>query len=245
MIKHKEYVVWYKSGAGGFFVAWLLQTAINPSLLPCALDVFPLSLTKDHKVWKQSESVPPDAAVLCNMFHPNTYYKIDFEKDTRCVIESVLNGNSDSIDTLLHCRIKFYLMNYVYLSGHITSQNLAEVAQHPEKFQLNDMEHVKSMTDILFDVSKNIFVSAPERYLELASQTKNCRYYPTPVHDIVANYPVKIFQMETTWQGTWESEVSKILGRPLLPTAKTACAELVNRYLEVMPPLLKEFCGVN
>ena len=245
MIKPKEYVVWYKSGAGGFFVAWLLQTAVNPSLLPCALDVFPLALIKDHKVWKQYESVPPDVAVLCNMFHPDTYYRIDFEKDTRLVIESVLNGDSNSMDTLLHCRIKFYLMNYVYLSGHITSQNLSEVAQHPERFRLNDMEHVKRMSEILFDVSKNVFVSAPERYLELAAQTKKCRYYPTPVHDIIAEYPVKIFQMETTWQGTWESEVAKILEQPLSPVAKTACAELVARYLEVMPPLLKEFCNVN
>ena len=241
----KKYVVWYKSGAGGFFVGWLLQTAINPGLLKNALAVFPSSLKEDYRDWKRYERTPPDVALLCNMFHLNTYYKFDWGKDTRQVLESVLSGDATDIDTLLHCRIKFYLMNYVYLSGHGTSTRIAEVTQNPERYQLNDMEHVKRVTDILFDISKNVFVRAPDRYTELASITKSCRYYHSPINDIIAEYPVKIFQLETVWQGGWESELSRILGKPLALNAVAACKQLVDRYLEVMPAPLKEFCNVN
>jgi hypothetical protein len=245
MSSPKKYIVWYKSGAGGFFVGWLLQTALDPALLENALAVFPLTLKEKSQTWKQFERTPHEVGLICNMFHANTYYALDAEGDTRHVIESILAGNNKNIDTLLHCRIKFYLMNYVYRSGHVTLQNLLDVTTYPEKYQLTDMEYVKRVTDVLFDVSKNIFVNAPERYLELAAQSKNCRHYPTPVNKIIAEYPVKIFQLETVWQGGWEAEISKTLGLPLSISAKSACEKLIKRYLEVMPAPLKEFCNVN
>jgi hypothetical protein len=245
MINTKKYVVWYKGGSGGFFVSWLLQTAIDPTLLDCALDVFPVSLGNDHKLWRSYERTPIDVGLLCNVFHPNTYYSIDLESETRRVFESIISGNNDNFDTLLNCRVKFYLTNYVYHAGHVTSQKLSEVTQHPEKYHLHDIDYIKQITDILLDASKNIFIKAPERYLELASQTKNCRYSRTPINELIAEYPVKYFSLETVWQGGWEHEVSKILGTPLSPDAILAGSKLVDRYLEIMPQPLKEFCNVN
>lgn len=245
MSNTKKYVVWYKSGAGGFFVGWLLQTAIDPTLLENALAVFPVSLRDNSNVWKQHERTPPEVGLICNMFHANAYYALDPEGDTRHVIESILAGNNSSMDTLLHCRVKFYIMNYVYQSGHVNMQTYSDVKNNPEKYRLNEMEYVKDVTDILFNVSKNIFVNAPERYLELAAQSKNCRHYPTPINKIVAEYPVKTFRLETIWCGGWEEEISKTLEIPLLIPAKLACEQLINRYLEVMPKPLKEFCNVN
>lgn len=241
----KRYVVWYKINAGGFVVAWLLQVALDPSTLPQALAVFPLSLKKNSRAWRTHEATPPDVALMCNMFHPNTTYRIDHERYIRRVIDAVLAGRRDW-DQLLECRIKMYLVNFVYQSGHARPELAQAVAQDPEKFGLLDLDRIKQLTDILFEPGRNVFLSAPERYLELSAKTKNTEYYASPVNDVLDQYlNLSRFRLESLWQDTWWQDLQTLLGADLHAEAHHSCRHLVSRYLDVMPGAVTEYINAH
>lgn len=239
----KKYVVWYRAGAGGFFVAWLLQLALDDRYLETSLRVFPECLSQDPQQWKRYEKTPSSVAVLCNPFHPDPFHTVEQEQEIRDVIELVLSGDSSSMDNLLYCRIKMYLCNFVYKTGNITKTQLDNTIQDPQKWQLEKILFVKAMTDVLFDQTRNIFLQAPERYCDLAAKHKGFRFYPTSLDGIVSQYHgLKKFNLETVWQGHWVQELESIIDTELTARSKYACQQLVTRYLDVMPGEMKTFC---
>jgi hypothetical protein len=240
----KKLVVWYKGGAGGFLVAWLLQVAFDHRYLDASLQVFPESLGSDSGSWTQHEKTPSSVAVLCNPFHPDVVYQVDQEQEIRDVIEMILSGDSSSMDNLLYCRIKMYLCNYVYETGHPSKTLIDRVNLNHHHWHLEDLSLVKSMTDVLFEPEKNIFVIAPDRYCELAAKFKGSRFYSSPINQIVSQYPaLKKFHIETVWKGTWLQELESVLGFELGKRSKNACEQLISRYLDIMPDEMKAFCN--
>ena len=139
----KKYVVWYKSGAGGFFVSWLIQVCLFPNELPLSLEVFPLKIKNNSKQWKKYEKTPTNVNVLCNSFYPESYYKIDSDTLTQQTIDS-LKHNGGSIYDLFHCRIKLFLVNYVYQSGHVNTTNYNWINENKDKIEDTQYSLLKS-----------------------------------------------------------------------------------------------------
>lgn len=245
-MEQKKYVVWYRAGAGGFLVSWLIQVALDPTSLDDALEVFPLSLIDQHGRWKMHERTPPDVGLLCNLFHPNAYYDIDTVASTRDLLDAMMHRKHPKINDLLAARIKFYLINFVYRSGHIRLAEYHKVKKDPVAYRLHDQDHVRQMTDILFEPDRNIFVIAPEPYLEMASKIKNCRYYKSLVDQTLLDYPdIKIFHFEKVWQKGYIEELERLLGISLDDEQRLAGDRLVERYMSVMPKKMREWCDEN
>jgi len=241
----KEYVVWYKSGAGGFLVSWLIQICLFPNNLPLSLEVFPLKIKNNSKQWKKYEKTPNNVMILCNSFYPTSYYKMNSDALTQQTLDK-LRCHGSSIYDLFHCRIKLFLVNYVYQSGHVKSTDFKWINQNKDKFNLYNQELVKNATDILFDLKKNIFVCAPEKYVELAAQSKKCRHYESNLNEILSkNKDCKIFHIDTIWKNTYIEELEKILEITLDTTQIYAVKSLVDRYMDIMPPNLKQYCNAD
>lgn len=241
----KDYVVWYKGGGGGFIVSWLLQVAIDHTKLPEALDVFPISLKFNSDQWKKYEKTPHNVGLLCNLFHVTSYYNSNLDDDIRKTLNAITQ-NGDSLYDLLQCRIKFYLTNYVYQSGHHSQAVFNYVKNNPKEYKLDDPTYIKEVTDILFDIQKNIFIVAPEEYLALAAKNKKCMAIKSNVTTILKEYPqLKTFNLESIWKGTYVKELEKVLERKLTSDQTWCCKILIDRYIEIMPEQIKKYCYEN
>jgi len=241
----KEYVIWYKAGAGGFFVSWLVQISMDPAMLNLALESFPVSLTAHPNNWKKYEKVPPAVGVLCNVFHPDPCFKIDFDSCMKKTLNTV-TSQGESFYDLLHCRIKFYLVNHVWRSGNVTQQFFDYIRDNPEEFKLHDTEYIKNMTDIIFDVKKNIFVTAPEDYLKIVARVKKLRHVNSDINEVLRQYTsLKTFSIDSIWKGRWIDELEKILEIKLSNQQVEACQIFVNHYFEIMPDEVKRYCNAN
>ena len=237
----KKYVVWYNGGAGGFFVSWLIQVCLFPNDLSLSLKVFPLKITNNSKQWRKYEKTPKNVNVLCNSFYPISYYKVDSDVLTQQTLDSVRHDGS-SIYDLFHCRIKLFLVNYVYQSGHVNTTDFNWINKNKDKFDLYDQELVKNATDILFDLKKNIFVCAPEKYIELAAHSKKFRYYESNLNEILyRNKDLKIFNIDSIWKNYYVKELEKILGTTLNINQIYAVKTLVDRYMDIMPLNMKQY----
>lgn len=242
--KSKDFIVWYKAGGGGFFVAWLLNIALNPSLLNEGLNVFPLELKKSSGKWQAFEKTPPDVALMCNMFYPDFAIKNSHKK----IIENLLmdlTSKGQIVDDLLPQRTKFFLINYLLESGNIsaTTKFCDDVIS---RYSLDKFKHI---TDQLFDVNKSIFLIAPEKYAQQALKIKNNHTTVDTVdteiilEGVLSKYSnLKIFKLEAIWKGHWQSEIEKSLNQSLTSEQLDACSIFIERYMEIMPKELLKIC---
>jgi hypothetical protein len=239
----KEYCVWYQTGAGGYIVSWLIQVALDPSTLTKALAVFPLEINQDYSKWKKWEATPPTVAVLSNSFYPATADKINRDTMIRETLTKLSNGGQFFWD-LVHCRIKYYLVNFVFQSGNITVQKFQQIKQSIEWQKLHSQDYLKQQSDLLFDLDKNIFVIAPDRYIELSALSKNLYVTTSNLAQILTKeFPhLKTFDLLSIWRNRWIQELEKIINRSLNKQQQEACALLIDRYNEVMPPMVRDFC---
>lgn len=226
-------------------MSWLIQVAIDPALLHRALEVFPCSLNQDSTVWKKYESVAPEVGVICNMFHSNPYYWVDFDQQIRETLTLVTNGDCSNFYSLLHCRIKLFLTSYVYKSGNVGKKLHSYSGLNPEEFGLTDTELVHNATNMIFDTNKNIFVVASDEYRLASSVTKKCNFVPSNFNSIVVNeFPnLKVFDISTMWKNTYIEEIEKVISCKLTQDQIDACTKFVTRYIEVMPLLVKDTCN--
>ena len=242
----REYCVWYQTGAGGYIISWLIQVVLDPSTLNKALAVFPLEINQDHSKWRKWESTPPTVAVLCNSFHPASGYNIDKDAMIRETLTKLSSGGNSFWD-LVYCRIKYYLVNYVYQSGNITTQKFEHIKQSHTWHKLHDQNYIKQQSDLLFDLDKNVFVIAPRRYIELSALTKNIIVDHSNLNEILTKEfsHLKVFNLVSIWQNCWQAELEKVLNKQLDKEQQQACSLLVDRYITVMPPLIKDFCNAS
>jgi hypothetical protein len=239
-LSEKKYVIWYNGGSGGFITAWLVQLCLEPDRLSEAQENFPTVLEHNQAAWQRYEKVPPDVGLLCNTLEPNLYYNIDNTQYAKSTIDRMIKGNSSVYD-LFFCRSKYFLVNHVYQQGHTPTHRYGCVKKHlPD---CTNVDFFKNLTDILFDVNKNIFVHAPAEYQRISQKIKQSRQIQFDVKTLATSYPeLKIFETRTIWQGTYIQELEKVLERKISDQSQHACAILLDRYFKISPPELKNWC---
>jgi hypothetical protein len=239
-MQKKDYVVWYPGGSGGFIVSWLLQLAVNPSCIDLACKNFPNLLENIPTDWRNYESIPPNVGLLCNTLSSNLQYQPNVDNYSIDIIKILLNGNN-SIYDLFYSRVKYYLTNHVYKSGHASPDQYNYFTTYPDEFLINDLEHFKKMTDVIFDTTRSIFVYAPLEYQALSQQLKKSANYALDVKTLLTPYPqLKTFDTLSIWNGSYRQELENILNRKLTTDQISACDILVNRYIQISPPEFKD-----
>ena len=238
----KQHTVWYKSGSGGMFVSWLLQICVDPTHLTDALIAFPKKLQHTTEQWKDYEQVPPNIGILCNVLHSTSpYYANDFKHQTQDTIDKLKTGGDNFYD-LLHCRIKYYLVNCVFNSGFVSSNVFDSVKSSVNSPIFQDTGYIKKQTDIIFDMSKNIFVVAPESFCRAAAISKNIAFQLSDINSVLVDPAnnLNTFNLESVWVGTWQHELEKVLDTKLSSPQITACKTFVSHYLDLNATILKD-----
>ena len=241
-MQKKKYVVWYPGGSGGYITSWLLQLAVNPLCIDLAYKNFPDLLESKPKDWRNYESIPPDVGLLCNTLNPNQQYLHNGNYSAE-VIDTLVNGGN-SIYDLFYSRVKYYLVNHVYETGNVSIDQYHYVTNNPDEFLINDMEHFKQMTDVLFNTDCSVFVYAPLEYQSLSAKIKKSRNFSIEVKLLLEPYQnLKTFDILSVWNGSYRQELENILNRPLTAEQSDACANLVDRYIRISPQEFKDYCG--
>jgi len=240
-MQKKKYVVWYPGGSGGFIVSWLLQLALDPSCIELAYKNFPDLLESKHEDWRRYESIPPDVGLLCNTLSSNLQYQTNVDNYSTDIIKILLNGNT-SIYDLFYSRVKYYLTNHVYKTGHTSPEQYTYFTENPDEFLINDMNHFKKMTDVIFDTTRAIFVHAPLEYQALSQQIKKSVNYALDVKTLLNPYPhLKTLDILGIYNGSYKQELENILNRKLTIDQIDACDMLVNRYIQISPLEFKDY----
>jgi hypothetical protein len=240
----KHYIVWYKALGGGLITSWLFQLCVNHKSLNEALNVFPVDLKDNNSNWFKYEKVPPNVGVISNGLYPNTYYNTsNYELYATQALDDLFNSNGDSIYTLLRARIKYYLTNFVWGKCWSDTTNIDDC-------NLDNIDYIKNKTKILFDTTKAIFVVAPEQYIEVANNSKEKKYGVSAsdlfdIGDVIKNYDANVFYLQSLWNNTYVDNLELILNRKLTDSETKACEVLVNRWIDISSPSIKEYMYGN
>ena len=241
-MQQKDFVVWYNGGSGGFIISWLIQVALNPDALQNAYLNFPVSLKDNHSQWKKYECIPDQVGLLCNVLDPSLYYQIDRSQYAKQIL-SKIDGQPHNIYDNFFCRSKFYLTNYIHGRGHTSLDDWKDVGSAPEKFGLDNQKHFQTITDVLFDPKKCIFVCAPVEYQALAQKTKGSRNIDFDLTSVITDFPIlKKVDIRHVWQKQHISMIEQIIERKLPVVSRNACNRLVDHYLSVAPTELSRWC---
>jgi len=261
----RKFVIRYQGGSGGFLVAWLLQLAHDtrgaksPSHVVDALNCFPHSLVKDPILWKSKEITPPDIGLLCNYFYPITNKPIQvLEKHAEALLKRIHdNDNSNWKYSLfdIETRTRYYFCNVIWKRVPRRSlHQLHEIANTT----INDVNisELMSMSNIIFDRNKIVFVTASQKFITMAQKEKKCgiarSFKNIEIHknedkdiyitDIINNYKgnLNIFPIESVWEGTWKTHLEEILSRELTAHQIQVCELLISRWLYVTPQSIKD-----
>jgi hypothetical protein len=245
--EHRDYVVWYQAGSGGFLVSWLVQLVIDESLIDQALYCFPEVLRDTPLTWKDYEITPPTVALLCNLFHNTT--NDDVAKATYMSLARLKSGNKRITSALEgEQRLKFFFYNYVWKCA-----NYKKKPWNPYTYKHYDgtLDHIIRLSDILYNPTKTIIVSAPTWFTKLCQSTKaglndygkieycgyagiDKTYYIGPT---VKKFSKELltFNTESIWEGTWKRELEKIFKITLSASQIKKCQRLIDRWLYISP----------
>ena len=246
-LAQKELTVWYEGGAGGFFVGWLLNIASNATVLDAGLSVFPVELEKNSFRWRDFEKTPPEVGVLSNMFflNPESNYKCLSKKESFDELVMSLQTKGQNTNDLMTVRSKFFLLNYILESANATFEKFSDVDYQKVK-NTYPLDTFKYITDVIFNIEKNIFLIGHKEYTKIACYCKRLPFLDLGIDEILAGYVgIKTFKLESVWKNYWQSEIENILGRQLTFEQYDACNTFIKRYIQVMPGPLLEFCHAN
>ena len=237
----RKFVVRYQGGSGGFLVAWLLQLAHDfrgaksPSHVIDALNCFPHSLVKDPTLWKSKEITPPDIGLLCNYFYPIIDKPIsDLEQRAHKVLQRTLVSDTTITSTYdMEARIRYYFCNYVWKK--IPEDN------NPSAYDI-DTAQLIAETDIIFGRNHTVFVTAPRKFISMCQKEKVSGNTEKDIYmsDIINNYKLNTFPIESIWGNTWKTHLEEILSRELTAHQIQVCELLISRWLYVTPQNIKD-----
>jgi hypothetical protein len=268
----RKFVVRYQGGSGGFLVAWLLQLAHDtrgaksPSYVVDALNCFPLILKDKPVEWKKYELTPPDMGVLCNSFYDlckNYFDVLSLEKDVHILLQRTINNDAKLYSASdFRMRIKYYFCNYVWRKA-THEDGIAK----PWKYDGDNIIDIITLSDLLFNPNKVLFITTPYKFLRLCEDEKVCgelnyeslvdprgSAFLSPsiytgnfekniyITGIINNYKDKLntFPIESIWKGTWQKHIEKFIGRELTAHQIQVCQLLINRWLYVTPQRIKD-----
>ena len=252
----KKYVVWYQGGSGGFITAWLLQLAHNHELFDMALRNFPLELSKSPVSWNTYEIIPPDIGVQNNHFHENKYLsKDEYVRQTTYSLNRLAYEQKEIQDLkdIRRTRINYILNNYIFdCVKQFDGPKLDYI--YEDKSCRTHLKNIPidlfySLSDILYDKSKVIIVSAPTWYMTLCSETKasvdasiGCENSVFHISNMLIDYSskLKIFNISSIWNDNYINEIENLLNISMNKNQKNACHQLVKRYMDIMPKNIKE-----
>ena len=237
----RKFVVRYQGGSGGFLVAWLLQLAHDfrgaksPSHVIDALNCFPLTLVDKPLEWKAKEITPPDNGILCNYFYPviNKPMQV-LEKHAKAVLQRTLVSDTTITSTYdMEARIRYYFCNYVWKKIPVdndTSTYDIGIAQ------------LIAETDIIFGRNHTVFVTAPQKFISMCQKEKVSGNTEKDIYmsDIINNYKLNTFPIESIWGNTWKTHLEEILSRELTAHQIQVCELLISRWLYVTPQNIKD-----
>ena len=237
----RKFVIRYQGGSGGFLVAWLLQLAHDfrgaksPSHVIDALNCFPHSLVKDPTLWKSKEITPPDIGLLCNYFYPIIDKPIsDLEQRAHKVLQRTLVSDTTITSTYdMEARIRYYFCNYVWKK--IPEDN------NPSAYDI-DTAQLIAETDIIFGRNHTVFVTAPRKFISMCQKEKVSGNTEKDIYmsDIINNYKLNTFPIESIWGNTWKTHLEEILSRELTAHQIQVCELLISRWLYVTPQSIKD-----
>jgi hypothetical protein len=237
----RKFVIRYQGGSGGFLVAWLLQLAHDfrgaksPSHVVDALNCFPHSLVNDPSLWKSKEITPPDIGLLCNYFYPIIDKPInDLEQLAHNVLQRTIVSDTTIKSTYdMEARIRYYFCNYVWKK--IPEDN------NPSAYDI-DTAHLVAETDIIFGRNHTVFVTAPRKFISMCQEEKVSGNTEKNIYmtDIINNYKLNTFPIESIWEDTWKTHLEEILSRELTAHQIQVCKLLISRWLYVTPQNIKD-----
>ena len=237
----RKFVVRYQGGSGGFLIAWLLQLAHDfrgaksPSHVVDALNCFPHSLADDPSLWKSKEITPPDIGILCNYFYPIIDKPIsDLEQRAHNVLQRTVVSDTTITSTYdMETRIRYYFCNYVWKK--IPEDN------NPSAYDI-DTAQLITETDIIFGRNHTVFVTAPRKFVSMCQKEKVSGNTEKDIYmtDLINNYKLNIFPIESIWENTWKTHLEEILSRELTAHQIQVCKLLISRWLYVTPQNIKD-----
>ena len=237
----RKFVVRYQGGSGGFLVAWLLQLAHDfrgaksPSHVIDALNCFPHSLVKDPTLWKSKEITPPDIGLLCNYFYPIIDKPIsDLEQRAHKVLQRTLVSDTTITSTYdMEARIRYYFCNYVWKKIPVDNDT--------STYDI-DIAQLIAETDIIFGRNHTVFVTAPQKFISMCQKEKVSGNTEKDIYmsDIINNYKLNTFPIESIWGNTWKAHLEEILSRELTAHQLQVCELLISRWLYVTPQNIKD-----
>jgi len=259
----RKFVVRYQGGSGGFLVAWLLQLAHDtrgaksPSHVVDALNCFPPILKDKPLEWKDKEIIPPDIGILCNYFYPVIDKPIwVLEKYANAILNRIYHNNvSKWLGSMydIEARIRYYFCNNIW--KRVPRESLHKLHEISNT-TIDDVvtSELLAMSNIIFDKSSIIFVTASQKFITMAQKEKKCgiarsikriemhQHVEKDIYmtDIINNYKLNTFPIESIWENTWKAHLEEILSRELTAHQIQVCKLLISRWLYVTPQNIKD-----
>ena len=235
MTARKDYVVWYLPGGGGFFVAWLLQIAMNPTSLNLALQSFPYLLKYHPAQWKKYENIPPNVGVLCNMLTPGDIWYGD-----DALIDSYVNNTLRDIvgnDIKLPIVLKYVFVNYIWHKTYFNEDHESMLLNSPEFSKIADEEYIRTFMQEMV-LEKILFVTAPTDYIAAVTKNKDIvadLHLNNTYNNKIANYTNNIFNIASILDETYIDILENMIGTKLSTDEISACQLFIDRYIQLIP----------
>ena len=133
----------------------------------------------------------------------------------------------------MEARIRYYFCNYVWKK--IPEDN------NPSAYNI-DTAQLIAETNIIFGRNHTVFVTAPQKFISMCQEEKVSGNTEKDIYmtDIINNYKLNTFPIESIWEDTWKTHLEEILSRELTAHQLQVCKLLIGRWLYVTPQSIKD-----